>query len=69
VSAAQKYGRPEQSLSQDALSQVRQAGQALAEKGVTHSQSQANAAPAPTPAVKYSSGNQSLQRELPARSR
>lgn len=69
MSAAEKYGRPAESLSQEALSQVRQAGQALADKGVTHSQGQSTPAPAPTPAAKYGSGNHSLQRELPARSR
>jgi hypothetical protein len=69
VSAAEKYGRPAESLSPEMLSQVKGAGQALADKGVTHSQAQGNAVPAPTPAVKYGGSNHSMQRELPARSR
>ena len=70
MSAAQKYGRPMESLSLEALSQVKQAGQRLADKGVTHSQSQATPIPAPTPAIKYA-GNNTQQREItpPSRSR
>lgn len=70
MSAAQKYGRPMESLSSEALSQVRSAGQQLAEKGVTHSQAQGSPTPAPTPAIKYA-GNNTQQREItpPSRAR
>jgi hypothetical protein len=70
VSAAQKYGRPAEALSAETLSQVKSAGQALADKGVTHSQSQGAGSPAPTPAIKYAS-NSAPQREItpPSRSR
>jgi hypothetical protein len=59
-----------ESLSSEALSQVKQAGQQLADKGVTHSQSQGTPSPAATPAIKYA-GNEAPQREitLPSRSR
>ena len=70
MSAAEKYGRPAEALSAETLSQVKSAGQALADKGVTHSQSQGVGSPAPTPAIKYA-GNNSQQREItpPSRSR
>lgn len=59
-----------ESLSSEALSQVKQAGQTLADKGVTHSQSQGTPSPAHTPAIKYA-GNNTQQREItpPSRSR
>ena len=70
MSAAQKYGKPAESLSAENLALVKQAGQTLAEKGVTHSQSQGTPSPTPTPAVKYA-GNSTQAREItpPARSR
>jgi hypothetical protein len=49
MSAAEKYGRPVESISAESLSQARAAGQALADKGVTHS-----AGASQTPAAKYS---------------
>ena len=69
MSAAEKYGRPIESLSSEALGQARAAGQALAEKGVTYQGSLGSGAPAPTPAVKYGAPvasnqmNRSLSRE------
>jgi hypothetical protein len=70
VSAAQKYGRPVESLSTETLSQVKSAGQALADKGVTQSQAQGVPTPAPTPAVKYGGNDSVPQRDLhPSRSR
>lgn len=70
MSAAQKYGKPAEALSAETLSQVKQAGQQLADKGVTHSQSQGTPSPAPTPAIKYA-GNNTQQREItpPSRAR
>jgi hypothetical protein len=53
VSAAEKYGAPFSSLSAETLSQVKQEGNVLAEKGVTHQASLGSGSPAPTPAVKY----------------
>jgi hypothetical protein len=59
-----------ESLSSEALSQARQAGQTLADKGVTHSQSQGTPTPAATPAIKYAA-NDAPRREItpPSRSR
>lgn len=70
MSAAQKYGKAPEALSAETLSQVKQAGQTLADKGVTHSQSQGTPSPAATPAIKYA-GNNTQQREItpPSRSR
>lgn len=65
MSAAEKYGRPAESLSADSLSQARAAGQTLAEKGVTQDMVQSTPSPTPTPAVKYGGSSESLQRELP----
>jgi hypothetical protein len=70
VSAAQKYGRPVESLSAETLSQVKSAGQALADKGVTQSQAQSVGSPAPTPAMKYGGNDNIPQRSLhPSQSR
>ena len=63
MSAAQKYGRPMESLSSETLSQVKQAGQALADKGVTHSQSKASE-PGPHWSIKYA-GNDAQPRQIP----
>jgi hypothetical protein len=69
VSAAEKYAKPAESLSAETLSQAKQAGQTLADKGVTQSTAQGVGSPAPTPAMKYS-GNDGPQRDLhPSRSR
>ena len=65
MSAAEKYGRPVESISAESLSQARAAGETLAEKGVTQSQAQSTPSPAPTPAVKYGGSSESVQRELP----
>ena len=69
MSAAEKYGKPPQGLSPDALAQVRSAGQSLAEKGVMQQSSLGTGGPAPTPAMKYGGASDSLQRELPPPSR
>jgi len=70
MSAAEKYGRPAESLSAETLSQVKSAGRTLADKGITQSQVQGAPTPAPTPAIKYA-GNTTPQREItpPSRSR
>ena len=70
MSAAEKYGRPEESLPPESLAQAKEAGQALADKGVTHQESLGSGSPAPTPAMKYG-GNDSPGREIepPSRSR
>ncbi|MBV9505032.1 MAG: hypothetical protein JO323_08525 [Acidobacteriia bacterium] len=47
MSAAEKYGRVD-SMPSQALSQAREAGQTLADKGVTHS-----SGPSQTPASRY----------------
>ena len=52
MSAADKYARPAESISAESLSQAKVAGQALADKGVTHQPSLGTGAPAPTPAMK-----------------
>jgi hypothetical protein len=49
MSAAEKYGRPVESMSAESLAQARSAGQTLADKGVTH-----KAGESQTPAAKYS---------------
>jgi hypothetical protein len=69
MSAAEKYGRPVESISAESLAQARAAGQVLADKGVTQATSQSAGAPAPTPAMKYGGASDSLQRELPPLSR
>jgi hypothetical protein len=70
MSAAQKYGRPVESLPAEALSQAKQAGQQLADRGVTHQTSLGTGNPAPTPAMKYG-GNDTPGRSItpPSRSR
>ena len=67
MSAAEKYGRVE-SMPSSSLAQARDAGQTLADKGVTQATSQSTGAPASTPAMKYGGASNSLQRELPSRS-
>ena len=52
MSAAEKYGRPVESIPAESLAQARDAGQALADKGVTQAASQTAGSPAPTPAMK-----------------
>lgn len=52
----------------EALSQARDAGQTLADKGVTQATSQTAGSPASTPVMKYGGASNSLQRELPSRS-
>lgn len=64
MSAAQKYGRPVESLPAETLSQVKSAGQTLADKGVTHSQAQSVSSPAPTPAMKYGSNDNMQHKSL-----
>jgi hypothetical protein len=60
MSAAEKYGRPVESMSAESLSQARSAGQTLAEKGVTY-----DAGASQTPAVKYGApDNSNQQRSL-----
>jgi hypothetical protein len=60
MSAAEKYGRPVESMSAESLSQARAAGQTLAEKGVTY-----DAGASQTPAVKYGApDNSNQQRSL-----
>lgn len=68
MSAAEKYGRPQESISAESLSQARSAGQALADKGVTHQESLGTGAPASTPAMKYG-GNDTPSRALKPESR
>ena len=73
MSAAEKYGRPVESISAESLAQAKSAGQTLADKGVTHQTSLGSGTPAPTPAMKYGGANESpsksLAHEAPARSR
>jgi hypothetical protein len=60
MSAAEKYGRPVESISAESLAQARAAGQVLADKGVTH-----DAGAPQTPAVKYGApANNHLERTL-----
>ncbi len=60
MSAAEKYGRPVESISAESLAQARAAGQVLADKGVTHS-----AGADQTPAAKYAApANNQLERSL-----
>ena len=70
MSAAEKYARPAESIAPESLSQARAAGQALADKGVTHQPSLGTGAPAPTPAMKYG-GNDAPHQSIkpPSRSR
>jgi|GEM_PF-2361378 len=70
MSAAQKYARPAEAIPAEALSQAKSAGQALADKGVTHQTSLGSGTPAPTPAMKYG-GNDAQNRSItpPSRSR
>ena len=70
MSAADKYARPAESISAESLGQAKAAGQALADKGVTHQPSLGTGAPAPTPAMKYG-GNDSPHKAMtpPSRSR
>ncbi len=63
MSAAEKYGRPQESMPAEALSQAKQAGQSLANNGVKQEASLGTGAPAPTPALKYG-GNDSPNKEL-----
>ena len=67
MSAAQKYGKPE-SLPAEALAQARNAGQMLADKGVTHQNTLGTGTPAPTPAMKYG-GNEAPAKQLKPLSR
>jgi hypothetical protein len=64
MSAAEKYGKSVESLSPEILQQTRSAGQSLADKGVVHQSSLGSGAPAPTPAMKYGAGSESIQREI-----
>ena len=48
MSAAEKYGKPVESMPAESLAQARSAGQTLADKGVTY-----DAGASQTPAVKY----------------
>jgi hypothetical protein len=70
MSAAEKYGRPVESIPAESLSQAKSAGQTLADKGVTHQTSLGSGTPAPTPAMKYG-GNDTQNRSItpPSRSR
>jgi hypothetical protein len=68
MSAADKYGRPEESMSSEALSQAKEAGQKLADNGVKQESSLGTGAPAPTPALKYG-GNDTPSRDLKPESR
>ena len=63
MSAADKYGRAEESMSSESLSQAKEAGQKLADNGVKQESSLGTGAPAPTPALKYG-GNDTPSREL-----
>jgi hypothetical protein len=69
MSAADKYARPVESVSAESLAQAKSAGQALADKGVTHQASLGTGAPAPTPAMKYGGASDNLERQLPPPSR
>jgi len=62
MSAADKYGSP-QSISSEAMSQAKEAGQKLADNGVKQEASLGTGAPAPTPALKYG-GNDAPNKEL-----
>ena len=70
MSAAQKYGKPVESIGAEALAQAKAAGQTLADKGVTHQPTLGTGTPAPTPAMKYG-GNDAPGKQLrpPSRSR
>jgi hypothetical protein len=68
MSAADKYGRPEESMSSESLSQAKEAGQKLADNGVKQESSLGTGAPASTPALKYG-GNDTPARELKPESR
>jgi hypothetical protein len=70
MSAAQKYGRPAEALPAEALTQAKQAGQQLADRGVTHQATLGSGTPAPTPALKYG-GNDAPGKSItpPSRSR
>lgn len=70
MSAAQKYARPAEAISAESLAQAKQAGQTLADKGVTHQASLGSGTPAPTPAMKYG-GNDTQSKSItpPSRSR
>ena len=63
MSAADKYGRAEESMSSESLSQAKEAGQKLADNGVKQESSLGTGSPAPTPALKYG-GNDTPSREL-----
>jgi len=69
MSAAEKYARPAESISADAMAQAKAAGQSLADKGVTQQASLGTGAPAPTPAMKYGGAGDNLERQLPPPSR
>jgi hypothetical protein len=71
MSAAEKYGRPVESISAESLAQAKSAGQTLADKGVTHQTSLGSGTPAPTPAMKYGGANESPNKAItpPSRSR
>jgi hypothetical protein len=69
MSAAEKYARPPEGISDESLGQAKQAGQSLADKGVTHQESLGSGTPASTPAMKYGGNSESLQKELPPPSR
>jgi hypothetical protein len=64
MSAAQKYGRPVESLSHETLQQARAAGQVLADKGVVQEASLGSGAPTHTPAMKYGGTSETIQRQL-----
>jgi hypothetical protein len=67
MSAADKYGSP-QSISSEAMSQAKEAGQKLANNGVKQEASLGTGAPAPTPALKYG-GNDTPSKSLKPESR
>ena len=71
MSAAEKYAKPAESISAESLAQAKAAGQALADKGVTHQASLGSGAPAPTPAMKYGGANEAPNKSIapPSRSR
>jgi hypothetical protein len=75
MSAAEKYGRPVESISAESMAQAKSAGQTLADEGVTHQASLGSGTPAPTPAMKYGAPvntgtmGKSLAHEAPGRSR
>ena len=68
MSAADKYARPAESIPSESLSQAREAGRTLADKGVTHQPSLGTGAPAPTPAMKYG-GNDAPHQSLKPQTR